>query len=126
MRKDLMLEELVDNLRDLYISSYEELFKNNDYKKSNKLVKQYVQIEKKLVLSNDGIRLMSTLLDDESEIVRYYASAALISIFSQKCINNLKEIEKGDTFLSMQVKYVLANYFQNNNYIQKFLAENKH
>lgn len=121
MKKELSIIELVENLKDLYIKSYEALFINNDYKTSNKYVKQYVKIEEQLVSSPDGIQTMSILLDDKNEIVRYYASSALISLYPKKCIKILKEIEKGNSFLSIQVKYVLANYDQNNNYIQKFL-----
>lgn len=125
MKNKLNIEELIDKLKYLYIKSYETLFNNNDYKTSNKLVKQYVQIEKQLVISSNGIKSMSSLLDDKNEIVRYYAAAALISILPKKCIRILKDIEKGDSFLAMEVKYVLSNYAQNNNYIQKYLLENK-
>ena len=126
MENKLNMEELTNKLKNLYIESYNALFKNNDYKSSNKFVNEYVQIEMQLVLSSQGIKSMKSLLDDENEIVRYYASVALVSVFPKKCIKILKDVEKGDLFLAIEVKYVLNNYFQNNNYIQKFLAENKH
>ena len=124
MKKELTINELVNELKSLYIKSHEALFVNNDYKTCNKFVKKYIKIEEQLVLSQNGIQLMSSLLDDDNEIVRYYIAGALISIYPEKCIKILKKIEKGKTFLAVEVKYVLANYEQNNNYIQKFLEEN--
>lgn len=125
MKKELNIEEFIAELRKYYVESYNALHIEHDHQKSNRLVKKYIALEQKLVLTPEGINAMSLLLDDEDDIVRYYSASALISLFPKKCIKILKDIEKKDIFVSYLVKYILLNYKDGNNYIQNFLSENR-
>lgn len=124
MKKDKNLQELQIKLRELYINRYNALYFENNYVKGNQLERKFTKIEETLIVSDEGVSLLKELLDDDSEIVRYYSSSTLISLFPKKCKQILKEIEKnGQTHLSSDVKYVIQNYEQGNNYFQKFLKE---
>ena len=122
MKKELSLEELVMELKNNYIASYDALHVENDHKKSNRLVKKYIELEKQLVSTPEGIKAFSILLEDENDIVRYYSASALISLYPKRCVKILKEKKKKNIFVSYLVKYVISNYNAGNNYIEKFLS----
>ncbi|MBQ8614993.1 MAG: hypothetical protein IJ415_00260 [Clostridia bacterium] len=125
MKNNLTKKDLVNKLRLLYIQRYEALYKEDNHIKGNRLERQFTKIEEELIVSEEGVLALKTLLDDESEIVRYYVASTLISLFPKKCKEVLRKIQKGNTYLASDVKYILINYEEGNNYFQKFLSNNK-
>lgn len=125
MKNELNAQNLVSKLRLLYLKRYDALYVENNHVKGNRLERQFTEMEKNLIVSSEGINEMKTLLDDESEIVRCYSASTLISLFPQKCKEVLKKVEKGKTHLASDVKYIILNYEQGNNFFAKFLKDNK-
>ncbi len=125
MKNILTEQDLVNKLRQLYIQRYEALYNEDNHVKGNRLERQFTKIEEELIVSKEGVLALRTLLDDESEVVRCYAASTLISLFPKKCKEVLHKIEKGNTYLASDVKYIIMNYEEGNNYFQKFLANEK-
>ena len=79
-----------------------------------------------MIVSQRGVEELKNLLSDENEIVRYYVASIIISLYPEESIAVLKDIEQnGQTHLASNVKYVLLNYEEKNNYFEKFLANSK-
>ena len=126
MKKNITVEELRDKLKELYVKRYNALYKEDNYRKGNRLEKQFTKIEEELIVSKEGVEELKKLLFDENEIVRFYSAGVLISLYPEESIAVLKDIEQnGQTHLASNVKYVLLNYEEKNNYFEKFLANSK-
>lgn len=114
-----------DEFRKLCIDRYNALNEENDYKKGNRLESKLLDMEEKLILDNDGKKMLYELLLDEDDRVRFHAAAVLISIYTKECVTVFKEIQKNSKYLlSTDAKYALENYKEGNNYFENFLKEN--
>ena len=126
MKKNITVEKLGDKLKELYVKRYNALYKEDNYIKGNRLEKQFTKIEEELIVFEEGVEELKKLLFDENEIVRFYSAGVLISLYPEDAIAVLKDIEQnGQTHLASDVKYVLLNYEEKNNYFEKFLANSK-
>ena len=124
MKKEKNIEEKIADFRDVCIKRYNALYLENDYKKGNRLEGKIIQQAQELIISEQGINAILALLNDENEIVRYYSASIVFSLYPREAKKTLKEIEKhGQTHLASNVKYVIQNYEQGNNFFQKFLKE---
>ncbi|MBE7076486.1 MAG: hypothetical protein E7374_01175 [Clostridiales bacterium] len=123
--KKVTIEDLIKKLKLLYIQRYNALYNEDNHIKGNRLERQFTKIEEELIVSEEGVLALKKLLDDESEIVRCYVASTLISIYPKKCKEVLLKVQKGKTHLASDVKYILMNYEEGNNYFAKFLANSK-
>ena len=124
MKKEKNIEEKIAEFRDICIRRYNALYLENDYKKGNSLEEKLIEQAKELIVSDKGVECLFSLLYDENEIVRYYSASIIFSLYPREAKKTLKDIEKkGKTHLASNVKYVIQNYEQGNNYFQKFLKE---
>ena len=126
MKNKLNMEKKIENFRQVCINRYNALYLENDYRKGNNLERRLVAQAQELIISQEGVRALLKMLQDENEIVRYYSASIIFSLYPNEAQNTLKNIEKtGKTHLASNVKYVIKNYEEGNNYFEKFLAENK-
>lgn len=126
MKNKLNMEKKIENFRQVCINRYNALYLENNYRKGNNLERRLVSQAQELIISQEGVRALLKMLQDENEIVRYYSASIIFSLYPNEVQNTLKNIEKtGKTHLASNVKYVIKNYEEGNNYFEKFLAENK-
>ena len=126
MKNKINMGKKIENFRQVCINRYNALYLENDYRKGNNLERRLVSQAQELIISQEGVRALLKMLQDENEIVRYYSASIIFSLYPNEAQNTLKNIEKtGKTHLASNVKYVIKNYEEGNNYFEKFLAENK-
>ena len=126
MKKNLTIEEKVENFRNICINRYNALHIENNYQKGNRLENKLIEQGQELIVLQEGIEALFKMLKDENEIVRYYSASIIFSLYPKEAQKTLKDIEKkGKTHLSSNVKYVIKNYEEGNNYFQKFLLNRK-
>ena len=123
MKKELTIEERVEKFRSVCINRYNALYLEDNYQKGNRLESRLIEQGQELIVLQEGIDALFKLLKDENEIVRYYSASIIFSLYPQEAKKTLKEIEKkGKTHLASNVKYVIKNYEEGNNYFEKFLS----
>ena len=123
MKKELTIEERVEKFRSVCINRYNALYIEDNYQKGNRLESRLIEQGQELIVLQEGIDALFKLLKDENEIVRYYSASIIFSLYPQEAKKTLKEIEKkGKTHLASNVKYVIKNYEEGNNYFEKFLS----
>ena len=126
MKKDLTIEEKIENFKKTCINRYNALYLEDNYQKGNRLENKLITQAQELIVFQEGVEALFKMLQDENEIVRYYSASIVFSLYPNEAKKALKEIEKkGKTHLASNVKYVIKNYEERNNYFQKFLANEK-
>lgn len=126
MKKELTIEEKIENFRNVCINRYNALYLEDNHQKGNRLETKLIAQGQELIVLQEGVEALFKLLKDENEIVRYYSASIVFSLYPNEAKKTLKEIEKkGKTHLASNVKYVIKNYEEGNNYFQKFLANEK-
>ncbi len=111
----------INKLRQMYIDRYIALYEEDDYKKGNRIEKNFTKLEEKLIVDPEERKKMATLLDDDDYRVRYYSACTLISLFPDKCTKILKDTMKNGKYLAVDAKYALLNYKEGNNYFYNYL-----
>ena len=126
MKKELTIDEKIENFRNVCINRYNALYLENNYQKGNRLESKLIVQGQELIVLQEGVQALFKMLKDENEIVRYYSASIIFSLYPHESKKALKDIEKnGKTHLASNVKYVIKNYEEGNNYFQKFLSNNK-
>ena len=124
MKNEMTIIDTIENFRKICINRYNALYLENNFQKGNRLETKLIEQGQKLIVLREGIESLLKLLKDENEIVRYYSASIIFSLYPNEAKKTLKEIEKnGSTHLASNVKYVIKNYEDGNNYFQKFLAK---
>lgn len=126
MKKELTIEEKIENFRNVCINRYNALYIEDNYQKGNRLESKLISLGQELIVLQEGVDALFKMLNDENEIVRYYSASIVFSLYPNEAKKTLKEIEKkGKTHLVSNVKYVIKNFEEGNNYFQKFLTNEK-
>ena len=123
MKKELTIEEKIENFRNVCINRYNALYLEDNPQKGNRLETKLITLGQELIVLQEGVDALFKMLKDENEIVRYYSASIVFSLYPNEAKKTLITIEKkGKTHLASNVKYVIKNYEEGNNYFQKFLA----
>ena len=123
MKKELTIEEKIENFRNVCINRYNALYLEYNPQKGNRLETKLITLGQELIVLQEGVDALFKMLKDENEIVRYYSASIVFSLYPNEAKKTLIAIEKkGKTHLASNVKYVIKNYEEGNNYFQKFLA----
>ncbi len=126
MKKELTIEEKIEKFRNVCINRYNALYLEDNYQKGNRLETKLITLGQELIVLQEGVDALFKMLKDENEIVRYYSASIVYSLYPNEAEKTLKAIEKkGKTHLASNVKYVIKNYEEGNNYFEKFLSNNK-
>lgn len=116
------MKKTIENFKNVCINKYNALYLEDNYRKGNRLETKLIQQGQDLIVSQEGVEALFNLLKDDNEIIRYYSASIIFSLYPNEAKKTLKEIEKkGKTYLASNVKYVIKNYEEGNNYFQKFL-----
>ena len=122
MKKETTIKEKAEIFKKICTERYNALYLEDNYKKGNRLETKLIAQGQELIVSQEGVGELFKMLTDENEIVRYYSASIIFSLYPNESKRTLIEIEKnGKTHLASNVKYVIKNYEEGNNYFQKFL-----
>ena len=70
MENKINMEKKIENFRQVCINRYNALYLENDYRKGNNLERRLVAQAQELIISQEGVRALLKMLQDENEIVR--------------------------------------------------------
>ena len=99
MENKLNMEKKIENFRQVCINRYNALYLENDYRKGNNLERRLVAQAQELIISQEGVRALLKMLQDENEIVRYYSASIIFSLYPNEAQNTLKNIEKTEKLI---------------------------
>ena len=93
MKKELSLEEKIENFRNVCINRYNALYLEDNYQKGNRLETKLIAQGKELIVLQEGVKALFKMLKDENEIVRYYSASIVFSLYPDEAKKTLKEIK---------------------------------
>ena len=93
MKKELTIEEKIENFRQICINRYNALYLEDNYQKGNRLETKLVAQGQELIVLQEGVDALFKMLKDENEIVRYYSASIIFSLYPNEAKKTLKEIE---------------------------------